>query len=76
MAYRYLKDPPRRIVSDKVLCDKAFTITSDSKYNRYNRGLALVACKLFNNQGTTNYAESGTFSEVQQIANELYKLIS
>ena len=35
MCYRYLKNLPRRAVSDKVLRDKAFNIDKNPKYNGY-----------------------------------------
>ena len=40
--YRNFKDLPRRTASDKVLRDKAFNITKKPKYDRKQRGLALI----------------------------------
>ena len=40
MAYGDFKDLTRRIVSDKILHDKAFNIAKNLKYDRYQRGLA------------------------------------
>ena len=40
MAYRDFKDLARRTASDKILKDKAFNIVKNSKYGRYQRGLA------------------------------------
>ena len=35
MAYGNLKDLPRNTASDKVLCDKAFNIAKNPKYDGY-----------------------------------------
>ena len=40
MAYGYFKDLTRTTASDKILRDKAFNIVKNSKYDRYQRGLA------------------------------------
>ena len=40
MTYGKSKDLVKRTQSDKVIRDKAFKITSDSKYDGYQRGLA------------------------------------
>ena len=40
MAYGKSKDLAKRTESDKVLRDKEFKITSDPKYDGYQRGLA------------------------------------
>ena len=40
MAYGDFKDLAKRTAADKVLRDKAFKITSDQKYDGYQRGLA------------------------------------
>ena len=45
MAYGKSKDLVKRIQSDKVLRDKAFKITSDPKYDGYERGLASMVYK-------------------------------
>ena len=47
MAYGDFKDLKRRTASDKVLRDKAFTIAKNSKYDRYQRGLASIVYKFF-----------------------------
>ena len=47
MAYRDFKDLTRRTASDKVLCNKAFIIAKNSKYNEYQRGLASMVYKFF-----------------------------
>ena len=73
MAYGKSKDLVKRTQSDKVLRDKAFKITSDLKYNGYQRWLASMVYKFFNKMSSgsgiaateTNY----------QLANELLKQI-
>ena len=45
MAYGKYKDLERRTQSDKVLKDKAFEITNNPKYDRYQRGLASMVYK-------------------------------
>ena len=40
MTYGDFKDLTRRLVSNKVLHDKAFNIAKKSKYDGYQRGLA------------------------------------
>ena len=47
MAYDKSKDLAKRTQSDKVLRDKAFKITSDPKYDGYQRGLSLMVYKFF-----------------------------
>ena len=47
MAYGDFKDLNRRTAADKVLCDKAFNIAKDPKYDGYQRGLASMVYKLF-----------------------------
>ena len=47
MAYGDFKYLTRRTTSDKILCDKAFNIAKNSKYNGYQRGLASTLNKCF-----------------------------
>ena len=42
MAYGDFKDLPIRTGSDEVLCKKAFNITKNPKYDRYQPGLASI----------------------------------
>ena len=42
------KDLTRRIISDKILRDKAFNVAKNPKYNGYQRGLASMVYKFFN----------------------------
>ena len=47
MAYRDFKDLNRRTAADKVLCDKAFNIAKNPKYDGYQRGLASMVYRFF-----------------------------
>ena len=47
MAYREFKDLNRRTAADKVLCDKAFDIAKNPKYDEYQRGLASMVYNFF-----------------------------
>ena len=47
MAYGDFKDLARRTASDKVLNDKAFIISKNPKYDGYQRSLATMVYKLF-----------------------------
>ena len=45
MAYGDFKDLTKRTAADKVLCDKAFNIAKNSKYDGYQRGLTSMVSK-------------------------------
>ena len=47
MAYGGFKDLTRTTVADKILCDKAFNIAENKKYDGYHRGLAWMVYKYF-----------------------------
>ena len=47
MAFGDFKDLARRTASDKVSRDKAFSIAKNSKYDGYQRGLASMVYKFF-----------------------------
>ena len=42
------RDLHQKTDSDKVLLDKAFSIAKNSKYEEYQRGVALMLYNLFN----------------------------
>ena len=72
MAYDKSKRLAKRTQSDKFLRDKAFKIASDPKYDGYQRGLASMVCKFFDNKSKG----SGIINEPNyQLANELHKPI-
>ena len=71
-AYGKTKYLVKRTQSDKVLKDKAFKITSDPKYDGYQRGLASMVYKFFDKKSKG----SGIINEPNyQLANELHKPI-
>ena len=47
MAYGDIKDLARRAASDKVLCDKAFNIAKNPKYDGYQCGLTSMVYNFF-----------------------------
>ena len=47
MAYGDFKDLIRRIVPDKIFCEKAFDNAKNPKHDRYHRGLASVVYNFF-----------------------------
>ena len=80
MAYGDFKDLAKRTAADKVLRDKAFKITSDQKYDGYQRGLASMVYKFFDkkSQGSgrplSSALQLASNKENIQLANELHKL--
>ena len=74
MAYGGFRDLKRRTQSDKVLKDKAFAIASNPKYDGYQRGLASMVYKLFDQKSKGSGIKNET-KENQQLANELHKPI-
>ena len=73
MAYGDFKDLTKRIIADKVLRDKVFKITSDHKYDGYQRGLASMVYKCFSKKSQGCGAANN--NENIQLADELHKLI-
>ena len=73
MAYGDFKDLPKRTAADKVLRDKAFKITSDQKYDGYQRGLASMVYKFFDKKSQGSGLASN--KENVQLANEPHKPI-
>ena len=72
MAYGDFKDLKRRTASDKVSRDKAFNIAKNSKYDRYQRGIASMVYKFFDKKlkgrGVNVLLESN-----EELAKELQK---
>ena len=72
MAYGDFKDLTKRNAADKVLRDKAFKISSDQKYDGYQRGLASMVYKFFDKKSSG----SGIVNKENiQLADELHKPI-
>ena len=47
MVYRDFENLTRKTASDKILLEKAFNIAKNSKYDGYQKGLALMIYKYF-----------------------------
>ena len=60
MAYGKYKDLKRRTQSDKVLKDEAFEIASNPKYDGYQRGLASVVYKYFDQKSKGSGIKNGS----------------
>ena len=72
MTYGKSKDLTKRTQSDKFLRDKAFKITSDLECDGYQRGLASMVYKIFDNKSSG----SGVDPEPNyQLANKLHRQI-
>ena len=73
MTYGDFKDLAQRTASDKVLRDKAFNITKNAKYDKYQRGLAFMVFNFFNKKSKGSGVNIPLeFNE--QLAKELHKL--
>ena len=78
MAYGKSKDLAKRTQSDKVLRDKAFKITSDPKYDGYQRELGSIVYKFFDKKSALLNKSSGRGIANEpnyQFTNELHKPI-
>ena len=68
----------KRTQSDKVLKDKAFKITSDPKYDGYQRELGSIVYKFFDKKSALLNKSSGRGIANEpnyQVTNELHKPI-
>ena len=72
MAYGDFKDINRRIFADEVLCNKAFNIAKDPKYDEYQRGLTLMVYKIFDKGTSDSGIKNGNILN-KQLAEELQK---
>ena len=72
MAYGKSKDLAKRTQSDKVLRDKAFKITSNPKYDGYQRGLTSMVYKFFDKKSSGKGVDT---EPNYQLANELHRQI-
>ena len=67
MTYGKSKDLVKRTQSDKVLRDKAFKITSDPKYDGYQKGLVSMVYKFFDKKSSGSGITNESY---YQLANE------
>ena len=78
MAYGDFKDLPRRTASEKVLCDKAFNIAKNPKYDGYQSWRTSMVYKVFDKKsagacanksaGAFTHTGTGFDSENHQLA--------
>ena len=73
MVHGNFKHLPKRTAADKVLRNKAFKITSDQKYDGYQRGLASMVYKFFDKKSQENGLANN--NENLKLANELHRPI-
>ena len=73
MAYGDFKDLTKRIAADKVLRNKAFNIAKNPKYDGYQRGLASMVYKVFDEMTAGSGIKS--IPQNEQLAEELHKPI-
>ena len=74
MAYGAFKNLPRRIASDKLSCDKVFSIAKNLKYDGYQRGLVTMVYKFFHKK-TAGIGVKSEITQYHELAEELDKLI-
>ena len=74
MAYGDFKDLNRRTSADKVLCDRAFNIAKNPKYDGYQCGLVSMVYKFFNKKTSGSSIKIENISN-KELAEELHKPI-
>ena len=72
MVYGDFKDLPKRTAFDKVLRDKAIDIAKNHKRDGYQKDLASMVCKLFDEKASGSAVENGIMSN-QELAGKLRK---
>ena len=82
MAYGDFKDLPRRTAADKILCDKAFNIAENPRYDGFQRGIAPMVYNFFDKKATLLAGKSAAGGAVkneiiqnEELAEELHKPI-
>ena len=68
MAYGDFKDLTTRTASNKIFRDKAFNIVKNTKYDRYQSGLASVVYKFFDKKSFAACARSQTLATRNKFA--------
>ena len=74
MAYGDFTNLLRKTASDKVLCNKAFNISINSKYDGYQRGLASMVYKIYDKKSSGGGIKDEKVPN-QQLVEELQKRI-
>ena len=75
MAYEDFKDLAKRTVSDKILKDKAFSIATNPKYDRSQRGLGSMVYKCFDKKSAGGYFAKNEIKQNLQLAEGLHRPI-
>ena len=75
MAYGDFKNLKRRTFFDKGLRDKEFNIAKKPKYDGYQRGLACMAYKCFDEKSTGRGIANNEIKQNLQLAEEINKPI-
>ena len=72
MAYGNFTDIARRTASDKILRDKAFNIAENPRYDGYQRGLASMVYKFFDQKSAGSGIDNNNeIKQNMQLAEEL-----
>ena len=74
MTYGDFKDLTRRTASDKILHDIAFDVAKNPKYDGYQRGLASMVYRFFDNKTSSGAIKNKIMSK-KELAEELHKPI-
>ena len=78
MTYGEVKDLAKRTASDKVLKDKAFNVAKNLKYDGYQRVVASMVYKFFDEKfagSRVNMHANNKIKQNYQLAEELHKPI-
>ena len=75
MGYKHFKHLKRRTASNKILCDKAFNIAKNPKYDEYQCGLASMVWKFFDKKSFLPDKFKYENISNKELAEELHKPI-
>ena len=71
LAYGDFKDLTRRTASNKILSDKAFNIAKNPKHDGYQRGIASMVYKFFDEKSASLADKSGAVKNENMTNQEL-----
>ena len=74
MAYKGFKDLTKKIASDKILPNKAFSLVKNRKHDQYQRGLASMVYK-FSDEKTSGGAIKNENMSNKELEEELHKAV-
>ena len=75
MAQRNFKNLARRTQSDKLLTNKACNIAKNSKYGRYQGGLASMVYKFFDKKKSSGSSINNEIKQNEEFSEEFHKPI-